>query len=150
KASDPVTLRWMVGSPPPPDKIVAFADDSFRQFPQTRWAFSNMRQLVPTRVVSRGDGTVSVLPRSERRAEIDAVRFSPLGRSDTLTWAQSLDVNYTDGIVVMHKGRLIYERYFGVLTPEKPHRVFGDEVVRRNDRCCANRRRHTRRARCGR
>lgn len=121
KASDPVTLGWMAGTPPPPEKIVAFADGSFVRFPQTRWAFSHMRQLVPTRVVSRGDGAVSALPRSERRSEIDAVRFQPLGRSDTLTWAQSLDANYTDGIVVLHKGRIVYERYFGVLTPEKPH-----------------------------
>lgn len=124
KASDPVTLGWMVGSPPPPDKIVAFADGSFVRFPQTRWAFSNMRQLVATRVVSRGDGAVSALPRSERRSEIDAVRFQPVGRSETLTWAQSLDANYTDGIVVMHKGQLVYERYFGILTPEKPHIAF--------------------------
>src|SRR5262245_42754007 len=80
-----------------------------------------MRQLVPTRVVPRGDGAVSALPRSERRSEIDAVRFQPLGRSDTLTWAQSLDVNYTDGIIVLHKGRIVYERYFGVLNAEQPH-----------------------------
>src|SRR5262245_5299917 len=103
KASDPVALGWMVGSPPPPDKMVAFADDSFYRFPQTRWAFSNMRQLVPTRVVSRGNSVVSPLPKSERRSEIDAVRFQPLGSSDTLTWAQSLDANYTDGIIVLQK-----------------------------------------------
>jgi CubicO group peptidase (beta-lactamase class C family) len=124
KASDPVTLQWMVGSPPPPDKIVAFADGSFVRFPQTRWAFSNMRQFVPTRVVSRGNGAISLLQKSERRSEIDAIRFQPLGRSETLTWAQSLDVNYTDGIIVLHKGRLVYERYFGVLAPETPHIAF--------------------------
>lgn len=28
-ASDPVTMGWMVGSPPPPDKIIRFADGSF-------------------------------------------------------------------------------------------------------------------------
>ena len=38
-----------------------------------------------------------------------------------MTWAQSLAANYTDGIVVLHKGRIVYERYFGVLTPERPH-----------------------------
>ena len=123
RASDPVTMGWMVGSPPPGDKIVAFADGSFRTFPQTRWAFSHMRELVPTTTVSRGSGAVAVLPRA-LRADLDAVTFHPLGRADTMTWAQSLDANYTDGIVVLHRGQIVYERYFGVLTPEKPHLVF--------------------------
>ncbi len=123
KASDPVAMGWMVGSPPPPDKIVAFADGSFRTFPQTRWAFSHMRELVPTTAVSRGTGAVAVLPRA-LRADVDAVSFQPPGRADTMTWAQSLDANYTDGIVVLHRGRIVYERYFGVLTPERQHLVF--------------------------
>ena len=116
-------MGWMVGSPPPADKIVAFADGSFRTFPQTRWAFSHMRELVPTTAVSRGTGAVAVLPRA-LRADVDAVSFQPLGRADTMTWAQSLDANYTDGIVVLHRGRIVYERYFGVLTPERQHLVF--------------------------
>ena len=58
------------------------------------------------------------------RADIDAVSFQPMGRADTMTWAQSLDANYTDGIVVLHRGRIVYERYFGVLTAERQHLVF--------------------------
>jgi hypothetical protein len=27
--TDPVKLGWMIGSPPPPDKIIRFADGSF-------------------------------------------------------------------------------------------------------------------------
>src|SRR5262245_42568832 len=92
--------------------------------PGLRWSFSNIRQLVPTRAVPRGDGAASALPRADRSSEIDAVRFQPLGRTDTLTWAESLDVNHTDGIVVVHQGRLVYERYFGVSTPETPHITF--------------------------
>jgi len=110
----------MVGSPPPPDKVIRFADGSFYRFPQLRWSFSNFRQLVPTSNVPRGDGAVSVLPRAER-SDIDGIVFQPLGRKDTMTWAQSLDANYTDGIVVLHKGRIVYERYFGVQKPWQPH-----------------------------
>src|SRR4051812_44427656 len=65
-ASDPVALGWMVGSPPPPDKLIRFSDGSFRQFPQTRWAFSNLRQLVATRAIPRGDGPILPLRRAER------------------------------------------------------------------------------------
>jgi len=120
QASDPAALGWMVGSPPPPDKVIRFADGSGYRFPQLRWSFSNYRQLVPTSVVPRGAGPVSLLPRA-LRDDLDAVEFMPLGRSEPMTWAQSLGANYTDGIVVLHRGRIVYERYFGVLRPETQH-----------------------------
>jgi CubicO group peptidase (beta-lactamase class C family) len=123
RASDPVTMGWMTGTPPPPDKMIRFADGSSTRFPQTRWSFSNIRQLVPTRAVARGSATVTNLPKAER-TDLDAVRFLPIGATEKMTWAQSLAANYTDGIIVLHKGRIVYERYFGVLTPERQHIAF--------------------------
>jgi len=120
QASDPVTLGWMVGSPPPPERRIAFADGSFYRFPQLRWSFSHWRELFPTAGIARGARPVSVLPRAAR-TDLDAVTFTPLGGSATLTWAQSLAANYTDGIVVLHQGRIVYERYFGALRPEGQH-----------------------------
>jgi len=120
-ASDPVTMGWMVGFPPPPDRVIRFADGSFYKFPQLRWSFSNYRQLVPTSNVSRGLGAPPTpLPRAERD-DIDGVTFRVLGSDQTMTWAQSLAANYTDGIVVLHKGRIVYERYFGALRPDGQH-----------------------------
>lgn len=119
-ATDPVALGIMKGSPPPADKVVRFADGSAYKFPNTRWSFSNFRQMVPTSGVSRGTGAASVLSRAER-SDIDAINFTPLGKDQTMTWEQSLAANYTDGIVVLHKGRVVYERYFGVLKPEGQH-----------------------------
>ena len=118
--SDPVKMGWMVGTPPAPDKSIRYADGSLYRFPQFRWSFANFRQLMPTSNVSRGDGAAAPLPRAER-ADIDALTFQPLGRSDTMNWAQSLDANYTDAIVVLHKGKIVYEKYFGVMTPSTPH-----------------------------
>ena len=123
QASDPRVMGWMVGAPPPADKLIAFADDSWFRFPQTRWSFSNIRQLMPTSVVSRGNGPPAVLPRNER-ADIDAVKFTPIGRTDSMTWEQSLAANYTDGIVILHRGRIVYERYFGALTADRQHIAF--------------------------
>jgi CubicO group peptidase (beta-lactamase class C family) len=122
-ASDPVAMGWMVGSPPPPDRLIRFANGSFARFPRTRWSYSHVRELMPTRVVARGDSAVRALPRSERR-DIDAITFRPLGRSDSMTWAASLLANYTDGIVVLHQGRIVFERYFGVLNPQTQHLAF--------------------------
>lgn len=120
RASDPAKLGWMVGSPPPPDRIVRFEDGSYWRFPALRWSVSNFRQLMPTVNVSRGPGPVAVLP-TALRDDIDSLTFTPLGAQRTMTWRASLDANYTDGIVVLHKGRIVYERYFGVLGPEGQH-----------------------------
>ena len=118
--SDPVRMGWMVGSPPPPDRLIRFSDSSFSQFPCTRWSYSNMRQFLPTTVVRRADCPVRPLPRAER-ADLDAVSFAPLGSGDTMTWGESLLANFTDGILVLHRGRIVYERYFGVLDAHTPH-----------------------------
>ncbi len=118
--TDPVKLGWMVGSPPPPDKVIRWADGSFYTFPKFRWTFSHGRELGATSNVSRGVEAPSVLPREERK-DIDAITFVPLGKTEPMTWAQSLSANYTDGIVVLHKGRIVYERYFGALGPHGQH-----------------------------
>jgi CubicO group peptidase (beta-lactamase class C family) len=89
-------------------------------FPKTRWSFANFRSLVPTKNISCGDGPVVVLPRAERN-EIDALNFIPTGRTEPMTWAQSLEANYTDAMLVLHKGHIVYERYFGVMRPNQPH-----------------------------
>ena len=118
--TDPVKLGWMVGSPPPPDKIIRWADGSFYTFPKFRWTFSHERELMPTSNVSRGLSAPSTLPRHER-SDLDSVSFTPLGKTESMTWAQSLSANFTDGIVVLHKGRIVYERYFGALSANGQH-----------------------------
>ncbi|MGQ0737289.1 MAG: serine hydrolase domain-containing protein [Acidobacteriota bacterium] len=120
RRSDPVAMGWMVGSPPSADKLIRFADSSFARFPMTRWSYSRMRELVPTKVVARRDHPVVPLPRADRD-DLDAVVFTPLGHDDPKTWADSLLANYTDGILVLHRGAVVYERYFGVLDAHTPH-----------------------------
>jgi CubicO group peptidase (beta-lactamase class C family) len=123
-AADPVALGWMVGTPPPADRTIRIADGSHYQFPQLRWSLSHWRELFPTRLVSRGSGPVSPLPRAEREANLDGLTFTPIGGTETITWSESLAANYTDGIVVLHDGRIVYERYFGALGEAVPHIAF--------------------------
>jgi CubicO group peptidase (beta-lactamase class C family) len=116
--SDPKKLGWMTGFPPPSDKAVTYADGNFRKFPQLRWAWNNFRQLMPTVNVWRGTGPVSVLPRDEQ--DLGAVKATTMdGRA--ITFDQALAETYTDGIAVLHRGRIVFERYFGVLEPHKQH-----------------------------
>ena len=121
--TDPAKLGWMQGSPPPPEKRVQFSDGSFYQFPKTRWSFANMREIVPTARVSRGTGPVAPLPRA-LRADLDSVTFTPLGRQDRLDWVQAFEAVYGDAVLILHKGKIVYERYAGVMTPDTPHLAF--------------------------
>lgn len=122
-ASDPNTLGWMVGSPPPPDKLIRYADGTYYKFPQWRYTFSHWREFWPTVTVSR-KGTPTRVLDVALRGDLDSVAFTPLNRSTSMTWAESLGANYTDGIVVLHRGRIVFEKYFGALTPERPHVAF--------------------------
>jgi CubicO group peptidase (beta-lactamase class C family) len=116
--SDPNELGWMTGFPPPAEKAIRFADASFRKFPQLRWAFSNFRQLMPTVNVWRGTGPASPLPRDEQ--DLGGIKLTTLdGRA--ITFEQALAETYADGIVVLHRGRIVFERYFGALKPHKQH-----------------------------
>jgi CubicO group peptidase (beta-lactamase class C family) len=113
-ASDPARLGWMVGAPPPADKIIRFSDSDYFSFPKLRWTACHFRQLMPTVGVSRG--LAAPVPFARKiDAAIDAVTFTPLGGGATMNFADSLAANYTDGIVILRDGVLVYERYSGCL-----------------------------------
>ena len=38
-----------------------------------------------------------------------------------MTWGQAFNANFTDGVVVLHKGRVVYERYAGALRVDGQH-----------------------------
>jgi CubicO group peptidase (beta-lactamase class C family) len=113
----------MTAAPPPQDGLVHHADGSWLRFPRTRWSFSNMRQVMRTSSVGRGGGPPASLP-GALRDDIDAVAFRPIGRSEPMSWAQSLEANFTDGILILHRGQIAYERYFGSLAADRPHIAF--------------------------
>ena len=110
----------MQGFPPPADKLIGQPDSNYFSFPKLRWTVCHIRELLPTKAVSRGLDAPTPL-RQSLDGSIDAVRFTPLGTSEPMTWEQSLAANYTDGIIVLHQGRVVYERYFGCLNEQRKH-----------------------------
>ncbi len=120
--SDPVTMGWMVGAPPPPEKRILAARADHMRFPMIRWAYSNMRSFCATaNVAASGTGTAFA---RNLRPELADVRFTPIGASAAMTFEQSLTQNYTDGILVLHKGVVVFERWFGVTGPLSRHIAF--------------------------
>ncbi len=119
--SDPKNLGWMQGSPPPPDKLIMQPDSDFFSFPKLRWTVCHFRELLPTEQVSRGIQAPVPLEYDLDEATIDALTFRPLGSRDSMSWKESLAANYTDGMLIIHKGKIVYERYFGCLDEAGKH-----------------------------
>ncbi len=121
KDSDPAVLGWMEGFPPPPDKQVMWRNADHMRFPKTRWAFSHFRELLPTARISGGQAPA--LPRALDDG-LAQLAFTPLGSNTPQTVEQGLLDTYADGLLVVHKGRVILERWYGVTGPETRHIAF--------------------------
>lgn len=120
EASDPRTLGLMVGSPPAPEKLVMQPQSNYFGFPKLRWTVCHIRELLPTKQVSRGLDNASVFEYALDPG-IDTLRFTPLNHSKDMSWLESLSANYTDGILILHKGKVVYEKYSGCLREDGKH-----------------------------
>ncbi|MDN5858001.1 MAG: beta-lactamase family protein [Pseudonocardia sp.] len=106
----------MEGFPPLPEARVTLANWQLPPF--NRWAFSHLREIVPTQRISHGTGDSMALPADPR--PLDEV---PTIRTDgtVATVGAVLDTTYTDGVVVVHEGRRVFERYWGETGPDTAH-----------------------------
>lgn len=120
KESDPIKLGWMKGFPPPSVKFITNQDGSYFSFPKLRWTVCNIRQLMPTVGVYRGPKS-SMDFTFEIDNNIDNLTFNPIGENQTVNWTDALAKTYTDGIIVLHKGVVVYEKYFGALNENGQH-----------------------------
>jgi CubicO group peptidase (beta-lactamase class C family) len=117
--TDPVKLELMKGFPPAPDKTVKLS--SVLRFPNGRWAFHHMRELGPTVQVWRGDATPSAL--REAPQDLGALGFEDdKGAKTTLAdWQRA---TFTDGLLVLHKGRVVYQKHYAGMAAHQPHSLW--------------------------
>jgi CubicO group peptidase (beta-lactamase class C family) len=112
-------IGLMTGFPPPPDQRVV--PDNALAPPFNRWALQHIRELQPTREIYRGTGDVAPLEvdlldlggvtgavRAGRRISVDAF----------------LDESHTDAFLILHRGRIVFERYMNGMQPHRQHLMF--------------------------
>ncbi|MDX8432965.1 serine hydrolase [Mesorhizobium abyssinicae] len=104
----------MQGSPP---KLVPPKLDWDRG-PWNRWAFQNIREVLPTVEVWRGNGH----RRRFERVEVDLDDLPVVDSTGSATTlAGLLDETYTDGFLVLKDGKIAYERYFNGMDERSLH-----------------------------
>lgn len=109
-------LGLMAGPPPfAPERTVTLAH--WQEPPFNRWSFQHVRDLIPTARIRRGEGPVRKLPRDDR--DLSGVAFEVGGRRWDLD--RMLEQTYTDGFLVLHRGRVVTERYLNGMTPDTTH-----------------------------
>lgn len=112
-------LGLMAGFPPAPDKRVDLSNSY--KYPQMRWALQHLREMQPTHNIRRGAAPASPLPAD--LCPLGALQFED-DKGQPITVEQWQERTYTDALVVLHKGRVVYERYESPMKPWTPHLLF--------------------------
>src|SRR5688500_15489493 len=80
---------------------------NWRSSPFNRWAFHHVRELIPSADIANDPRQIRELPSGDLPHE-----------------KQSLDVRIdpdTDGMAIVHRGKLVFEHYANGMTAETPH-----------------------------
>ncbi len=112
-------LKLMQGFPPPLEKQVN-AQNGLWEPPYNRWAYQNMRALLPTAKIAHAE-TPAHLPR-----KIDGgIEHLEIKREDgsTADFDTFLRQTFTDSFVVVKNGNVVCERYLNGMTGQQPHQM---------------------------
>ena len=111
-------LGLMKGFPPGTKSRIYLSN--MLQPPNNRWSLQHLREFVPTREIVAGPETATI---NSRWQDLSALKVSfPDGRQVTVgKWLESA---YTDGFAVVHRGELVYERYYNNQSAATQHLMF--------------------------
>jgi CubicO group peptidase (beta-lactamase class C family) len=92
---------------------------NWRTLPFSHWAFRNVRKLIP---VADIDNTGDASPFAARPVPFTRFRLTS-AEGASLTLEDALRATATDGLVIVHDGRIAYEFYDHGTTAQTPHIV---------------------------
>jgi CubicO group peptidase (beta-lactamase class C family) len=105
----------MTGFPPATRDQVTLAN--WRAAPFNRWAFQHVREIVPSADIAHDPAGVTALP----PAPLDLSRITVRGAGRALAFDAFLRDTDTDALVVLHRGRLVFEHYANGMAAHTPH-----------------------------
>lgn len=108
------TPQSMQGSPPSPP--VTSAD--WITGPNNRWGFLHVRELARTARIWRGDGPAR---RLETRLDAAIPGLTVTVDHEPMPLPEVLDRTYTDGLCIVHGGRIVFEHYVDGMQPHDAH-----------------------------
>jgi len=105
----------MQGSPP--ERLIDMS--KWDKGPDNRWAFQHISEIIPTANISRGLAPVSPLQRAP--ADLSKLVFTTPKKNKKMSVAKMLETTYTDGFIVLHDGKVVFEKYYNGMTPDTRH-----------------------------
>ena len=109
-------LGLMSGFPPLSDQRVTHKNQLYG--PYNRWSFQNELKLNRTADVWRGNGSVAKFDYDQ--FEINQVTYQNRAGAQ-FTFSDMVENSYTDGIVALHEGKIIYEKYLNGMQAHTLH-----------------------------
>jgi len=106
----------MQGFPPALDSQVTLAN--WRTSPFNRWAFHHVREIMPSADIPNEPGHVREF--GSGPVDMTGVQIERDG-DRALSFDEFLDETSTDGLVIIHRGRVVFERYASGMTAGTPH-----------------------------
>ena len=111
--------------------MTAQADlSNWRTPPYNIWAFKNVSKILPTAAISNGDGKANSLESANEQATFAGLKIQKPGTDETLEWPALLEYTNTDGIVVLHKGKVVFEHYGNGNDASTKHIIFSMYALR--------------------
>ena len=89
----------------------------FQFAPFNRWAFSHLREVLPTANIPRDPNRMLPLKRSVHAVDDFSIPFD--GKEQKIDAVA--ERMYIDGILVLKNGDIVFEKYYGHLTEDRPH-----------------------------
>ena len=112
-------LGLMRGFPPPPDKRVDQSNAIFG-VPYNRWSYQNMRRMYPSAPVRAAKQPIYLVREIDSKIADLLVKREDGSEADLRTF---ISETYTEAFVVLHEGKVVYERYLNGMTADTPHQM---------------------------
>lgn len=115
---EPTARAFMQGFPP--SETTRVDPSNWHMHPQVKWSVRHMRELFASRDATPTDRHPIALRESLR--SFNDVRLQT--ETGDVSWDDFLSTTHTDAAIVLHNGRVVFERYFDDMEPHHQHLLF--------------------------